>query len=67
VIREVREEVGVEVDNLRYFGSQSWPFPNSLMIAFRAEYAGGDLRPIRPNWPMRSGSRPSRCRSCRRA
>jgi NAD+ diphosphatase len=45
VIREVREEVGVEVDNLRYFGSQSWPFPNSLMIAFRAEYAGGDLRP----------------------
>ncbi len=45
VVREVREEVGVEVDNLRYFGSQSWPFPNSLMIAFRAEYAGGELRP----------------------
>jgi NAD+ diphosphatase len=45
VAREVREEVNVEVTNLRYFGSQSWPFPNSLMIAFRAEYAGGDMRP----------------------
>jgi NAD+ diphosphatase len=44
VIREVREEVGVEVANLRYFASQSWPFPNSLMIAFTAEYAGGVLR-----------------------
>ena len=45
VVREVREEVGVEVRDLRYFGSQSWPFPNSLMIAFRAEWAGGDVRP----------------------
>ena len=45
VVREVREEVGVEVRNIRYFGSQSWPFPNSLMIAFVAEYAGGDVRP----------------------
>jgi NAD+ diphosphatase len=43
--REVREEVGVEVDNLVYFASQSWPFPHSLMIAFTAEYAGGDMRP----------------------
>ena len=34
--REVREEVGVEIRDLRYFGSQSWPFPHSLMIAFRA-------------------------------
>jgi NAD+ diphosphatase len=32
------------VRNIRYFGSQSWPFPNSLMIAFVAEYAGGELR-----------------------
>ena len=44
VVREVREEVGVEVKDLRYFGSQSWPFPHSLMIAYTAEYAGGDLR-----------------------
>jgi len=43
--REVREEVGVEVKDLRYFGSQPWPFPHSLMIAFTAEYAGGELRP----------------------
>ena len=43
VHREVREEVGLEVTDLRYFGSQSWPFPHSLMIAFTAEYAGGDI------------------------
>jgi NAD+ diphosphatase len=45
VIRETREEVGVEVKNIRYFGSQPWPFPHSLMVAFTAEYAGGELRP----------------------
>jgi NAD+ diphosphatase len=43
VHREVREEVGIEVKDLRYFASQSWPFPGSLMIAFTAEYAGGDI------------------------
>lgn len=42
--REIREEVGIAVRNLRYFGSQPWPFPDSLMIAFVAEYAGGELR-----------------------
>ncbi len=41
VRREVREEVGLELKNIRYFGSQSWPFPHSLMIAFTAEYAAG--------------------------
>ena len=41
--REICEEVGVEVGNLRYFGSQPWPFPNSLMIGFIADYAGGEL------------------------
>jgi NAD+ diphosphatase len=46
--RETREEVGVEVDGIRYFASQSWPFPHSLMIAFTAEYAGGDMRPCDP-------------------
>ena len=43
--REVKEEVGIDVDGITYFASQSWAFPHSLMIAFTAEYAGGDLRP----------------------
>lgn len=42
--REVLEEVGLRVRDIRYFGSQSWPFPHSLMIAFTAEYDGGELR-----------------------
>jgi NAD+ diphosphatase len=45
VVREVREEAGIEVGNIRYFGSQPWPFPNSLMIGFAADYAGGELTP----------------------
>ncbi len=45
VARETMEEVGVRVGELRYFGSQPWPFPHSLMIAFTAEYAGGEIRP----------------------
>ena len=44
VAREVKEETGVEVKNLRYFASQPWPFPHSLMVAFTAEHAGGDIR-----------------------
>src|SRR4051812_41129781 len=43
--REVREEVNVEVGPPTYFASQSWAFPHSLMIAYTAEYAGGDMRP----------------------
>lgn len=42
--REVREEVGVEVHAPAYFASQSWAFPHSLMIAYTAEYAGGEIR-----------------------
>jgi len=41
--REVFEEVGLKVRDLNYFGSQFWPFPHSLMIAFTAEHAGGGL------------------------
>jgi len=41
--REVQEEVGLQVRDLAYFGSQPWPFPHSLMIAFTAQYAGGDI------------------------
>jgi NAD+ diphosphatase len=43
VHREVYEEVGLRVRDLRYFGSQSWPFPHSLMIAFTAEWDGGEI------------------------
>lgn len=43
VMREVKEEVGVKVKNVRYFGSQPWPYPDSIMIAFTAEHAGGDI------------------------
>ena len=44
VHREVYEEVGLRVRNLRYFGSQSWPFPHSLMLAFTADYLDGEIR-----------------------
>ena len=43
VRREIKEEVGLDVKNIRYFGSQPWPFPNSLMLAFTCEYAGGEI------------------------
>ncbi|HTS53197.1 MAG TPA: NAD(+) diphosphatase [Burkholderiales bacterium] len=45
LVREVKEEVGVEVANLRYFSSQSWPFPHSLMIAFNCDWAAGEISP----------------------
>lgn len=43
VVREVQEEVGVTVADPRYFGSQPWPFPNSLMVGFRADYVAGEI------------------------
>jgi NAD+ diphosphatase len=45
VRREVFEEVGLEVKNIRYFGSQPWPFPDSLMVGFTADYARGEIHP----------------------
>lgn len=41
--REVLEETGIRVKNIQYFGSEPWPFPDSLMIGFVADYAGGEL------------------------
>lgn len=43
VEREVREETGLRVRNIRYFASQPWPYPCGLMVGFTAEYAGGEL------------------------
>ncbi|MGF1727805.1 NAD(+) diphosphatase [Photobacterium nomapromontoriensis] len=45
VAREIKEETGIEVDNIRYFGSQPWAFPSNLMMGFLADYASGDLKP----------------------
>ncbi|WP_296876279.1 NAD(+) diphosphatase [uncultured Methanobrevibacter sp.] len=44
VHREVLEEVGIKIKNLKYMKSQSWPFPNSLMLGFTAEYESGDIK-----------------------
>lgn len=43
VVREVREETSLEISNLRYFGSQPWPYPCGLMVGFHADYASGDI------------------------
>ena len=45
VRREIREEASIEVRDIRYFGSQCWPFPSNMMVGFRAEYASGELKP----------------------
>lgn len=66
--REVFEEAGIKVKNIKYFASQPWPFPDSLMVGFKAEYNGGELQPELneitdlkwfapteiPEWPNRS-------------
>ena len=44
VEREVYEEAGIKVKNIKYFGSQPWPFPNSMMVAFTAEYLEGEIK-----------------------
>lgn len=45
VLREVKEETGVDVENIRYIKSQSWPFPSQLMLGFHADYKSGDIVP----------------------
>ncbi|MCF7355275.1 NAD(+) diphosphatase [Vibrio sp. CK2-1] len=44
VAREVKEETGINVTNIRYFGSQPWAFPSSMMMAFLADYDSGEVR-----------------------
>lgn len=44
VERELREEVGIRIKNLKYFGSQPWPYPFGLMVGFTADYADGEIR-----------------------
>lgn len=44
VVRETQEEVGIKVSNVRYFCSQPWPYPDSLMLAFTAEYESGEIK-----------------------
>lgn len=63
VAREVREEVDLEIRDIRYFGSQPWPFPHSLMIGFTAEYVSGEIRPqadeiVEAAWYSRRGELP---------
>lgn len=54
VAREVKEEVGLDVKNITYFGSEPWPFPDSLMLGFVCDYAGGEIvledEIIEANW-----------------
>ena len=45
VRREVREEASLEIGNIRYFGSQIWPFPSNIMVGFFADWVGGELHP----------------------
>jgi NAD+ diphosphatase len=63
VAREIHEEVGLEVTDIRYFGSQPWPFPHSLMIGFTTRYVGGEIRPqadeiMHAAWFHRDGELP---------
>jgi NAD+ diphosphatase len=63
VAREVKEEVSLEISDIRYFGSQPWPFPHSLMIGFTAHYVAGEIRPqpdeiIHAAWFSRHGELP---------
>jgi NAD+ diphosphatase len=48
VERELQEEVGIEVEDVQFFGSQPWPFPHSLMVGFTAQWKAGEVR-IKPD------------------
>jgi NAD+ diphosphatase len=65
LVREVREEVAVEVQNIQYVGSQCWPFPHSMMLGFHAEYAGGEIVMQPDEIEDASGSTCTTCRRCR--
>lgn len=43
VVREVKEETGLDVQNITYWGNQPWPYPSGLMVGFTADYAGGEI------------------------
>ncbi len=63
VAREVHEEVNLELRDIRYFGSQPWPFPHNLMIGFTAHYAGGEIKLqadeiVEAGWYSRGGKLP---------
>ena len=63
VAREVHEEVNLDIRDIRYFGSQPWPFPHQLMIGFTARYASGEIRPqadeiVEAAWYSRRGELP---------
>ncbi|MCL2185354.1 MAG: NAD(+) diphosphatase [Treponema sp.] len=45
VVREIREEISIEVKDIEYVKSQPWPFPNSLMVGYKARYASGIIKP----------------------
>jgi NAD+ diphosphatase len=45
VRREIFEETGIKVTNIRYYGSQPWAFPSSMMVGFMADYESGEIRP----------------------
>ena len=45
IAREIKEEVDIEISNINYYGSQSWPFPSQLMLGFHADYLSGDIKP----------------------
>ena len=64
VRREVKEEVAIEIDDLRYFGSQPWPFPHSLMIGFFARFTGGEVRPDGTEIAEAAWFSPPNCPGC---